>query len=268
VAVVTNVGLDHLVSLGPTLEDIAWHKAGVARPGAPLITGATGAPLEVIRREAAAVGCKLVEVPPGEGAPDHNRRIAREASRLMARRMGVGLDGDLLERGMRGASLAGRTEVMPGAGPTVILDGAHNSEKLAVAVRAALDRELFGPRVAVVGFLGTKASAQLLEPLTGRFDRAVATEPRVYAKPPCPAATTALMLERIGLPAVAAPDPLDALERGMALAGPDGLVLVTGSFYLVGQLRDRWFPKERVVMGQTSWPAIGAPHSPGSTAAK
>ncbi|MFO8070732.1 MAG: Mur ligase family protein [Polyangia bacterium] len=93
VAVITNVGLDHVVSLGPGIERIAWHKAGAARAGRPLVCGATSGPAaEVIRDEARRVGAEMVEVPPRGDAGDHNRRLAVRAAEELAGRLGRRLD--------------------------------------------------------------------------------------------------------------------------------------------------------------------------------
>jgi len=254
VAVVTNVGRDHLVSLGPDLERVAWHKAGIARPGVPLVTGAEGRPLEVVREEARSVGARVEIVPPSGDAWEHNRAVAYEAARLAARDLGAPMDEEIFRRGAGRTRLAGRAEVAPGPGPRTVLDGAHNAEKLAVAVESTLSGAGPGPRVALVGFLGTKAGEDLAAPLSGRFDRVVTTEPRVYGKTPLPAEDAARLLARAGFEPLVVPDPRRALDEASRLAGGEGTLLVTGSFYLVGDLRDRWFPKERVVLERTSWP--------------
>lgn len=47
--IITNVDLDHTVHLGPTVADIAWEKAGIMKPGVPLVTGASGQALFVLK---------------------------------------------------------------------------------------------------------------------------------------------------------------------------------------------------------------------------
>ena len=70
VSVVTNVALDHTDRLGRTVEEIAYDKVGIARPGVPLVTGALDpAALRVLRRETARVGAPLWEVRPLTDAP-------------------------------------------------------------------------------------------------------------------------------------------------------------------------------------------------------
>jgi len=257
VAVITNIGLDHVGSLGPTIDRIAWHKAGIARPGVTLVSGATsGVAATVIEEEARRVGARLVPVPSAGDPLAHNRSLAERAARELSLALGFRLDERAVATGLAERPLAGRCERMPArpGAPAVFLDGAHNPEKLAVAVAAFAAAAPAGRRVALVGVLGVKAGLELLRPLAGRFDAAVATEPGVYGKAPCPAGGTAALLARQGLEAVVEARSAVALELALDLAGPGGAVLATGSFYLIGELRERWYPKERVVLGRSSWP--------------
>ncbi len=255
VGVITNVGLDHVISLGPTLEQIAWHKAGIARPGIPLVTGASGSALGVIESEAREVEAPLVRIDPQPDALAHNRAIAMETARQFAHRSNIPFDESAADDAYNRVTLAGRCEhLKSGDGPAIVLDGAHNAEKLTVAVRAALRHRGAGPRVAVIGFLGTKAKPELIAPLSGRFDVVVATQPTVYGKRPCKAAQTANLLREAGFEPLIEPDAQAALDLGIRQAGRHGMVFVAGSFYLVGELRERFYPKRAVVMNRTSWP--------------
>ncbi len=254
VAVITNIGLDHVISLGPTIEEIAWHKAGVARPGAPLITGASGTALGPIQNEAKQVEAPLHIIPCDGSAMEHNRALAVEAARKMASILHLTLDEDTIKRGLDRVKLAGRSEIIPSSGPRIVIDGAHNAEKLTFALDAALDGASPGPRIGLIGFLGTKAKPDLVRPLANRFDHIVVTEPRVYGKSPCPAEQAASLLADVGYTPTVEPDMFIALDRAIEKAGPEGNILVTGSFYLVGELREKWFSKKQIVLERTSWP--------------
>jgi dihydrofolate synthase/folylpolyglutamate synthase len=254
VAVLTNVGADHLDVLGPGVERVAWHKAGAARRGRPIVVGATGEALAIVRREAAAVGAAIVEVPPSaDGAPSHNAALAARAATLFGESRGLAIGAEAVAEGARRVRLACRTEIAQ-EGPRVILDGAHNADKIGVAIDAALALAAPGPRVAVVGLLAAKASADVVRPLAGRFDAIWVTEPRALGKRALPAAAAVGLLASAGIEARAAADPSAALGAAMARAGRDGTVVALGSFYLVGALREHWYAKRDVVLERTSWP--------------
>lgn len=252
VATITTVGLDHVQTLGPGLADIAWHKAGIMEPGRPAVTGATGEALEVIRREARALGVELREVP-AESGPfwEANARVA--TATLEALRGAFEVGPEHVARAREAARLPARRELVPEAGRTVIVDGAHNPDKM-----GALAATLPEGCVVVMGCLAAKSHTGIVEALRPKARAVVATEPRVYGKPATPAADLAATCRAAGLEAHAEPDPDAAVDRGLALASPAETVVLTGSLYLVGQLRDRWYPTEQVVLQRTCWPEPAA----------
>ncbi|MGH9103118.1 MAG: bifunctional folylpolyglutamate synthase/dihydrofolate synthase, partial [Acidimicrobiales bacterium] len=83
VAVVTNVAMDHVEVLGPTLADIAWEKAGIAKPGGVLVQGETSASLEGVFARAATEAGVRARVLRGRdfgdepGRPDGDGRLVR-----------------------------------------------------------------------------------------------------------------------------------------------------------------------------------------------
>jgi dihydrofolate synthase/folylpolyglutamate synthase len=254
---VTTVGLDHLQSLGPDIESIAWHKAGVARLGVPLITAARGPALEVVRAEADQVGASLVEVAPGsdqEPFPALNARLATAVirslpepfSRLDAWRH---LDAE--------AALPGRMELLEEG--RVLLDGAHNPEK-AGALAALLRRRGYERVVLVLGKVGSGSPVPILEALAPIAEAVVTTEPEMPARPVARAEVLAGEARRLGLPAVAEPDPARALavarreSEARAVAGAPVPIVVTGSLFLVGQVRSLFIPRQRIVVERTPWP--------------
>ena len=87
-----------------------------------------------------------------------------------------------------------------------------------MAVDRVLTTRTDGPKVAVLGFLGTKASAQTLSPLRGRFDQVIATEPVAYGKAACPATRTASLLAALGYAPHVEENPEKALREGVRLA--------------------------------------------------
>jgi dihydrofolate synthase/folylpolyglutamate synthase len=121
-------------------------------------------------------------------------------------------------------------------GPLTLFDGAHNPSG-AHALAASLP-DVFGarrPRVAVVGVLEDKDAAGMLETLLPHFDKVVFTRPgNPRALSP---ATLVTLAEKLGgPPAETVAGPRAAVERARELAGPDGVVLATGSIYLIADL--------------------------------
>lgn len=242
VAVVTSVGDDHRDVLGPTLRDVAWHKAGILRRGAAAVSSVAGVGRDVLRAEARALGVELVEVPArGRPVGALNRALAEAAVRVFG-----------AEPPAEAAvpPFPGRLETIAGR-PRVVLDIAHNPEKAQGLVRSL---GAGGDVVLVLGALRGKNLAAMLRTLARRCRRAVFTTPRVTGKSPVPADE---LRERFGglfEEARAEPEPRRALGTGLRLAGRRGTVLVTGSAYLVGGLRGRWIPDRAVLLGRTSFP--------------
>ena len=240
VAVLTNVGLEHTRYLGPTVRDIAIEKLDVVRPGATLVLGAGTDPaaVEVARATAAERGATLVVAQPGLAVPLHadgayqHRNFAAAAAAAQAF-LGRELDGDAVADAAAAVSVPGRFEVHDGA-PVVVFDGAHNDGGIE-ALAESLPAFLAGRRlVVVVSILDDKDAAGMLRRLLEHADTLVCaaiSSPRAL-----PAATLASLAGQLGGSAVTRPDPHAALELARELAGPDGVVLATGSIYLIAEL--------------------------------
>jgi dihydrofolate synthase/folylpolyglutamate synthase len=268
--VITNIGIDHVESLGPTLRDIAWHKAGILKPGAVAVTGERRPDtLAIITDEATAVGVELrvVEAPRDSGdiglAPHlrANRAIALAAVAGLADSGCVDptrIDARVLE----GARLPGRFESMPEPNDrAVVLDGAHNPDKVAALMdEVELWRGVnhLPPPVVVAGALAAK-DARGLAPALMAGEALVATTASTTAKPGIPAAAIASEARLHGFrgPVAVAPEPGDAMATALDLADKLGTwVLGTGSLYLVGSLRRRWYSDRSIVEWQTPWPRL------------
>ncbi|WP_261664673.1 glutamate ligase domain-containing protein [Deinococcus sp. Marseille-Q6407] len=229
----TNVGLDHTAALGDSIAQIAADKAGAALSGAPLLSTAVGGEAQAAVQAAAERSGALLYLP--ETHPDlfalphapalagaHQRQNAALA--LAALRL-LGYD-DGLEAAL-GASWPGRLERFGCQGRTVLLDGAHNPAA-AQALAASLPRAdtlLFG------GF-ARKDTAQTVAPLLPLASQLVWTAPDEEGEVADPQALAA----RYG--GEAQPNPRQALDRALALTPAGGTLLVTGSLYLVGLLRE------------------------------
>jgi dihydrofolate synthase / folylpolyglutamate synthase len=259
---ITNIGLDHTEWLGSTEEQIAHEKAGIIKPAVPCVTGTEhrGA-LEVIRAEAMSQDSVLVEVtaedyrvsqfgPEGQvvdllGARGWYRAVALPLlGRHQAMNAAVavrvlelaGVSEAAVRSGLAKLVWPGRLEwfAMPG-GAEVLLDAAHNPAKcqaLAEAVRTYFP----GRRVLLVlGALADKDVAHMAEPLLQLADQVWTTTP--VSPRGLEAAELAALCARLGHTAAPEPHVEAAVGRALAEAGPGDLVLITGSFYIVGPAR-------------------------------
>ncbi|HEY3593689.1 MAG TPA: cyanophycin synthetase, partial [Polyangiaceae bacterium] len=223
------------------IASIAREKAGIVKPGVPLIVGPLVAEAwREVEAMADAVKARVIHTdrdaelssfvaqhPPALGGAhqSENAKIAVALGRE------AGLSTEAIAAGLRNVKWAGRLESLQTELGEVLLDAAHNpdgAEALAAALRA---RNLPSQKVALVfGAMADKDHAGML----ARLASCAAT--RVYVAPEGRRAAepSALAHELSG-------DVADSLESAMAMArgaaGPDGLVVVAGSIFLVGAAR-------------------------------
>ncbi len=267
VAVVTNVGLDHVEFLGPTVADVAREKAGIIKPGSTLVLSETDPELVAIfeaEAEAAgaerillrdrdfelmsndlAVGGRLISLrTPAAEYYDvylalHGRHQAYnflDAVVAAEEFFGAPIEAELLAEAAAKVRSPGRLEVV-GRRPLIVLDGAKNIPG-AQAMAAAVDEE-FGDvrsRIMVVGMLRGKDPDEMLQALAAPKARHV-----IACPPPSPRAQPADVVAKaavlLGTDAEPANSVAEALDRARELATEDDLILVTGSLYVVGAAR-------------------------------
>lgn len=279
VAAITSIGFDHMATLGSTLREIAWHKAGIIKPGCVAVTAVREEePLGIIKHECRTLHVPLIEV--REGASLVDVRTDGEGTSFVdttsSRRMHVSLPGTFqaanaataiatvrafsgselddraIEDGLRETRFPGRMEIVQ-HGPIVLLDGAHNPEKIQ-SLRDNLDLMYPGTnRILVFGALESKSYREMFEIIAPGSSAVIVTEPWVLAKPATKASQYAEFAPT-SMNVIVEPDPRKALDRSLALAGDSDLIVVTGSLYLIGNVRDRWFPVDAILEQGTSWP--------------
>jgi dihydrofolate synthase / folylpolyglutamate synthase len=277
VAVVTNVDLDHMDRLGPTIRHIAREKAAIIERGDLAVTGTSGDALAIVRRRARRLDVPLREARPAallgwtrDGIDVDLPRLGRTRVGLLGRHQAANVavaDAtlDALEEagiasipaaarraGYAAARWAGRLELVLVDGRDVLLDGAHNP-----AGAAALARALDDLRPVLTGGDAPPAGRPLLALVTAAMaDKDVAGIALALAgsvaMEGAPIICTGLETPRAMAPddlaavwsavpgrrrVIVEPDAGAALDR--ALRETDGPVVVAGSLYLVGEIRRR-----------------------------
>lgn len=260
--VITNVEVDHVAHLGPTVADIAWEKAGIMKPGVPLVTGATGPGLFVLKarshdlRVAMSVLGEDYQIVPeqeeliilrpnGEShyrvglAGAHQKRNAALVAAACGalRGKGLRLPEPAVHDALANTTHAGRLETfhVPAGrfGPAameVLVDGAHNPDA-AHALRQHLGRTGWSGFHLVAGFCADKDWTDCVDqwsPLAARVWCVPVRNPRTLDP-----SELASHVEPSGIPAA----PRRDVAAALAAAGASGVdrVLVAGSLFLAGE---------------------------------
>jgi dihydrofolate synthase/folylpolyglutamate synthase len=249
VAVLTNVGLEHTRWLGPTVTDIAREKLAVVARGSTLVLGpdlhpdAEAEAIVVAERRGATIVRAPAEPPAGvellaRGAfQRRNFAVACAAAEAL---LGE-LDAGAVRAAAASTAVPGRFQVLAGSGDgtQVVLDGAHNAGGIA-ALADSLPEFLGGrPLVAVVSVLDDKDAAAMLAVLLALCTGVVFTanaNPRALS--PATLASLAGQVDAGGWDGFirVEADPRRAVALARELAGAGGVVLATGSIYLVADL--------------------------------
>lgn len=262
VAVVTNIGLDHVDIIGPTLADIAREKSGIVKQGATLVLGETDPQLLPIfeGRPAAAVWLRERDfavtenrVAVGGRAIDLRTPTTRYEDVFVALHgahqgdnavlaicaveafFGRPVPDDIVREALAAVQVPGRFEII-GRAPLVILDGAHNVDGAEAAAATLDDFSIVGERIIVFGTNRGHDPVEMLEALDARRARLViataADFPRAVAIEQIVAAAESMGVQAVGVLGVA-----DAVKLARKVATEDDAVLVTGSLYVVGEAR-------------------------------
>ena len=265
---ITTISLDHQEYLGNTCSSIAFEKAGIIKPGVPVVLGRLDddawRTIERVAREQCAPVFRINENFHTEGetpqqfsyrmvgmqydglicALEGRHQLDNAACALAligaAASQGVAVTDGAVRAGLRKVNWAGRLEVADRR-PTILLDGAHNPAA-ATALADFLTRSDHShpsrPVVLVLGMMRDKDHRGFFEPLRSLVDEVVLTQadlPRSATAQELRASLRGLLSHPHIVPTLS-----DAMALARQLAMPDGLVCVTGSLMLVGECK-AWF---------------------------
>ena len=257
VSVITSIGFDHCDFLGDTLEKIAAEKAGIIKPGRPVVLGRLPAAAErTIRAIAAEREAPVLSVtgefgtaagycPSTNLTGEHQRWNAATAA-LAARAMAARwrLDGAGMAPALREVDWPGRWQELSVAGRRVIVDAAHNAEG-AVALEGNLVRlrnETGRAPIIIVGVLGASRAGPLLAVIARQAREIHLVVPQQARA--CTHDELAALLPA-GFSGEVHRSTVDALFPGPDNCGPGApgdVVVVAGSLYLAGEVLVRLEP--------------------------
>jgi len=268
VCVITPISLEHTIVLGDTVEKIAAEKAAILRPGTTVVMALQPYPeaAAVIRATAEELGAPLLDVGETYSAQRLSWDLTGQSFRLAGpgcswelrlpllgahqvenaatavaaidalRSGGVVVSEESIEEGLSRLSWPGRLEVLRDK-PLIVVDGAHNGDSARRLRQALRDHFSFGRAILVMGVSGDKTIAAMAEELAPMTQSLIATRsqhPRA-AEPEAVAAAFAAQ----GVTSETCPTVATALDRAQALAGPDDLICVVGSLFVVAEAREQ-----------------------------
>lgn len=265
VSVITTISSDHTEILGNTLAQIAVEKAGIVKPGGKLALGvaageARRAIMDIARERGAEVSllgraARFTPTGLGEGGTAfrlrtrrfegaartpllgthqaRNAALAALAAELALPDRPADAMGRAIESGIAATRWPARAELIPGD-PPVLIDVAHNLEGARALAETAAALFPGKPVVVVAGFSRDKAHQAILSALGRVAGRFVLTEFAGERATPAETLLRAAPARHIDCEAI--PAVPDAVERARSWArASGGAVLVTGSFFLVGE---------------------------------
>ncbi len=269
VSVITSLSYDHMAVLGNTLAQIAGEKAGIIKPGVPVISApqrdeALGVLLHVVEEKESSLtligrdlfyasgehsldGQMVRTWMPGQepqnfqipllGAHQVENAAVAVAALWKLREKGLAIEEAHIQRGFAEVKWPGRFELLRRQ-PPVVLDSAHNRDS-ALRLRQTLDDYFPGwPVILIFCALEDKDIPGILDELKPRLERVVATQ---ADHPRAPSAEwIAEQVKLAGVPVSVETPAAGALKRALELANNRALVLSAGSVAFAGEIRAAW----------------------------
>ena len=257
ITVITSIGLDHIAELGGTVELIAREKAGIIKPGRPVIIGRLPVGAERVVREVAA----------GVGAPVHSvREVFGED---IAAYPATNLDGDYqrwnaatatlvarllpaqwklteagISRGLQLVNWPGRWQRTTIGGRPLILDASHNPEGAQVLERnlEQLIAETGRKPVIIAGALGEFRARALLEVVCRYAQKIHLVTPHQARASSFEELLALVPVEKRPLVHRGTVEQIFPDALTCTVGGPGDTVVVTGSIYLLGEVLERIEP--------------------------
>jgi dihydrofolate synthase/folylpolyglutamate synthase len=245
-SVITNVQCDHQQWLGDTVKRIAAEKAGIIKPGVPVIT-ATDVPEALVVIEQTAKNLKAPLTKVGQASSlstaghtpalpllgEHQRlNAALAVATVQAIRDRIPVSEDKIRRGLETVQWPGRLQLINvGSGRSILLDGAHNPASAEAFRTAFLDLFPDAKPTLVLGVLDDKDWSRMCETLAPLARRILLTPVSSdRTAPPEPLREVCCKINP-DAETIACPSLADALNRAVN----DPFVVITGSLYLVGE---------------------------------
>lgn len=274
ISIITNIGHDHMEILGDTIEKVAAEKAGIIKAGMPVVSAVSQPEaINVLEQTAKEKNSTLYllnkqfrydvlssqendqtfafqspfrQIPQiGITMNGHhqlqNASVALMALEVMRQYYALIVDDEVLLEAMKATQWAGRLEMISKS-PRILIDGAHNPEGGAVLAQALRETYTYNKLHFVMGMLSTKNHSEYLRHILPLVDTLILTEPDWHKKENALklaelARTLLQEIDRKDVEVIVEPDWKAALEKVKAMTAQDDLAVISGTLYLIGDVR-------------------------------
>lgn len=240
VSIITNVGLEHTGILGNSIAEIAAEKGGIIKKQGILVTSTKSEALAVLRRICRERASKLVKAKAGYptallGSYQlTNAGCAAQTARELSA-YGIRIGERTIRAGLRKVKWPGRLEIVR-KNPVVVLDCAKDAEAMKALRKNVV--QIFRPRrmVLMLSISSDKDFRSMVKEIipiadvtivTKHSTRSRALDTRILAAEAIKYSKGTIVIADLG----------KAIKKAEALAGKEGLVLITGSVFTVGEAR-------------------------------
>ncbi|CCQ97439.1 FolC bifunctional protein [[Clostridium] ultunense Esp] len=270
ISLITNVAFDHMHILGNTLGEIAFQKAGIIKPGVPVVTGVNGGEAgRVIEEQAKEKRASIYRL--GEEfrildpVMNHERQtftfqspfrelkgldlglkgehqFANAATALMAAELlrtyfAFHLEEEGIRKGLAKAANPGRMEVV-NRHPLILLDGAHNPHGMRAVAHSIPALYSYRKMILLLSIMQDKLADEMLQALIPLAHTVVVT--RARNKRALDPEQLAEKIRNINprMPIYIVEEPTEAVKSALHLTEKEDLLFITGSLYLLESIRD------------------------------
>ena len=249
VSVITNIALEHTEILGKTIEKIAFEKAGIIKNKVPVVTGAQGSALKVIKKIAKQRGCSLycpdkiviknnklnlngyknIKLGLKASYQHENAAVALKVIDILRNKYRINLKNKKILSGLKKAYWLGRFEFIE---KNVLIDAAHNPACFEV-LKKELQRIKNNYRKIILIFsaLNDKDVKKMLDSITPMIDGLIIT--KIHNQ----RALSSKIIRKYAKQGIILDDVNKALKYAKKIADKKDLIVVAGSIYLLGEMK-------------------------------
>lgn len=244
ICAITNINYDHQNILGKTLKKIAIDKAGIIKKGSIFFTGEQRkAILKIFKQKCLALKAPIIKI---QKNSESNKMLAKAIAEKLNLQMSA------IKKGLAKDRISCRFEIIQ-KNPTVILDGSHNPIKLEYLSRKL--KTLRGKNIFIFAQAQDKDLRQSLKAIAKQADYFLITR---FLMPYRKTADMKIIEQEIRKLNQKAKtelffDPWQALSRGLKIARINDNIIITGSFFLAGELRKHWISEEKILKTRKSF---------------